>query len=220
MPGTHVLVFAKAPLAGRAKTRLCPPLSPVEAAAVAEACLADTLDAVARCGADRRLLALDGPPGDWLPEGFEVFPQVDGPLDERLTAAWARAGGPGLQIGMDTPQVTGVLLDHGLARLLDRGVDAVLGDAVDGGWWAIGLRAPHDDAFRGVPMSTPTTGRAQRSRLEHLGLRVADLPVLLDLDTAGDALALADQLPGSRTALAVRSAWAHAAGAARSSPDR
>ncbi|MEO5678521.1 MAG: glycosyltransferase, partial [Acidimicrobiales bacterium] len=72
------LVLAKEPVAGRVKTRLCPPLTPAEAAAVAEAALADTLAAVARCGADRLVVALDGAPGPWLPAGFEVIPQRGG----------------------------------------------------------------------------------------------------------------------------------------------
>src|SRR5215213_8649771 len=91
----HVLVVAKAPEPGRSKTRLCPPCSPQEAAAIAEAALADTLEAVAACGVDRRVLALDGPPGPWLPPGFEVIPQVSGSLDVRLCEAWMTAGGPG-----------------------------------------------------------------------------------------------------------------------------
>ena len=72
-------------------------------------------------GADRRLLALDGRPGPWLPAGFEVFAQRGRGLDERLAAAWDSAGGPGLQIGMDTPQVTAGLLDDCLQRLARRG---------------------------------------------------------------------------------------------------
>lgn len=202
----HVLVMAKAPVPGRVKTRLCPPLSPVEAAAVAEAALADTLCAVSRCGADRHLIALEGPPGPWLPSGFEVFPQVEGGLDARLTAAWAIAGGPGLQIGMDTPHVSPDLLDDCLGRLLATGVDAALGRAEDGGWWAIGLRRPHPHAFAGVPMSTPNTGRAQGARLDHLGLRVVDLPVRRDLDTIEDALAIARAHPETRVARAVAAA--------------
>ena len=59
----NLLVMAKAPVAGRVKTRLCPPCTPAEAAAIAEAALADTLDAVAACGAGRRIVALDGEPG-------------------------------------------------------------------------------------------------------------------------------------------------------------
>lgn len=180
----HVLVMAKAPVPGRVKTRLCPPCTPQEAAAVAEAALADTLEAVAGSSAGRRIVALDGLPGPWLPTGFTVVPQVAGGLDRRLAAAWTAAGGPGVQIGMDTPQVTPALLDHALATLDSAG--AALGRAVDGGWWAVALRRPDPRAFLGVPMSTSATGAAQHARLRLLGLDVAELPPLVDLDTVAD----------------------------------
>lgn len=204
-PAAHVLVMAKAPVAGRVKTRLCPPCTPSEAAAVATAALADTLDAVAACAVERRIVALDGEPGPWLPPGFEVVPQVGSTFADRLQAAWDHAGGPGLQIGMDTPQVDAPLLEACLAPLLRAdGPDAVLGPASDGGWWAIGFRSPPAGAFRGVPMSQPTTGRVQRQRLAELGLRVATLPELVDLDDVEAARAVADAAPGTRTALALR----------------
>lgn len=193
MQRTRLLVLAKAPVPGRSKTRLTPPLTDVEAAAVAEAALADTLEAVAACGADRRVLALDGEPGPWLPEGFEVVPQADGTFNERLAAAWAHAGGPGLQIGMDTPQVTPELLTVDFADC-----DAWFGPAADGGFWALGLADPDPDLLRGVPMSTPHTGAAQRRRLD--GLRVRDLPLLRDVDTARDAAAVAGAAPDGRFA--------------------
>jgi glycosyltransferase A (GT-A) superfamily protein (DUF2064 family) len=194
--------MAKAPVAGRVKTRLCPPCTPAEAAAIAEAALADPLDAVAACGAGRRIVALDGAPGPWLPPGFEVIPQVDGGLDRRLAAAWAMAGGAGVQIGMDTPQVTPALLDDALGSL---GLsDAALGLAVDGGWWAIGLRRPDRRVFAGIPMSTAETGAAQRARLRQLGLTVSDLPALVDLDTADDLPAVTTSGGAIRTAAQAR----------------
>ena len=194
--GTVAIVMAKAPVAGRVKTRLCPPLSPAEAAAVAEAALADTCDAVARCSADRRVIALDGTPGPWLPPGFEVVPQRGGPLDERLAAAWDDAGGPGVQVGMDTPQLQAAHLDAALS-LLDRH-DAALGLADDGGWWAIALQRPAPACFLGVPMSTDRTGRAQHDRLVELGLSVAALPTLRDIDDGDDLAAVARAHPRLR----------------------
>lgn len=196
---TVALVLAKAPVPGRVKTRLCPPLSPAEAASVAEAALADTLDAVARCGADRLVVALDGEPGPWLPPGFEVVAQRGDGLDERLAAAWEDVGGPGVQVGMDTPQVLPGHLDHALA-LLDRH-DAALGLARDGGWWAVALRRGHPACFLGVPMSTGSTGQAQLRRLRALGLAVATLPVLRDVDTVEDLRAVAAAHPDLRTSL-------------------
>jgi glycosyltransferase A (GT-A) superfamily protein (DUF2064 family) len=200
----HVLVMAKAPVVGRVKTRLCPPLTLSQAAELAEAALADTLEAVAGSGAARKLLALDGPPGPWLPTGFEVFPQQGAGFAERLAAAWSHANGPGLQIGMDTPQVTASLLDHALERLVAPGTTAVLGPAVDGGWWSIGLRKPDAAVFLDIPMSTPSTGLAQERRLRALGHQLVLLPELRDVDHVEDAGAVADLVPHSRFASAFR----------------
>lgn len=195
---SHVLVMAKAPVPGRVKTRLCPPCTPSEAAAIAEAALADTLRAVAACGAGRRILALDGAPGDWLPPGFHVVDQGGGTLAERLAYAWSLAGGPGVQIGMDTPQVTPRLLNGALAAL--DVAPAALGHAADGGWWAIALRRPDPAVFHRLAMSTSTTGRRQHARLRALGLDVALMPTLVDLDTAGDLPAIVAAAPDTRTA--------------------
>jgi uncharacterized protein len=218
MQPPHILVLAKSPVPGQAKTRLSPPFTPDQAAAIAEAALADTLEAVAACHAPRRIVALDGPPGPWLPPGFELIPQVAGSLNERLAAAWAYAGGPGLQIGMDTPQVTAGLLDASLATVLDGPADTALGLAEDGGWWAIAFRRPHPRAFHGVPMSRADTGSWQRARLRSLGLTVAELPPLRDLDDVVDAQAIAEIIPASNTARALRTHLAPAAQVPEVSP--
>src|SRR5262249_56736908 len=73
--------------------------------------------------------------------------------------------------------------------------DAFLGPAADGVWWSIGLRAPDAAVFVGVPMSTSRTGAAQHARLRSLGLRVARLPELRDVDDFDDALAVAHTAP-------------------------
>ena len=80
MDDRRIVVMVKAPVPGRVKTRLCPPLEPEQAAALALAALEDTLAAAAACAAGRRVVVLDGEPGAWLPAGFEVLPQVEGPL--------------------------------------------------------------------------------------------------------------------------------------------
>jgi len=190
---TTLLVIAKEPRPGRVKTRLTPPFTPREAAALAEASLADTLDVVARTPARRRVLVLEGTPGPWLPPGFEVVRQSPGGLDERLAAAFAGCDGPALLIGMDTPQVTPELLTVDFADC-----DAYFGPAEDGGFWALGLAAPDPALLRGVPMSTPHTGAAQRARLT--GLLVRELPRLRDVDTAHDAELVAKAAPDGRFA--------------------
>ncbi|WP_116248313.1 DUF2064 domain-containing protein [Nocardiopsis sp. FIRDI 009] len=199
-----LLVIAKEPVPGRVKTRLTPEYTPEEAARLAAAALSDTLSTVLSLPARRRVLVLEGRPGPWLPDGgFDVVPQAGGGLDERLAAAFARCSGPTLLLGMDTPQVTAGVLAPVLAADAWTRADAWFGPAEDGGFWALGLAAPDPDLLLGVPMSTARTGRMQRRRLTAAGLRVADLPVLVDVDTAADAVRVARQAPGSRFARAV-----------------
>jgi glycosyltransferase A (GT-A) superfamily protein (DUF2064 family) len=202
--GPHVLVLAKEPRPGRVKTRLCPPYPPEEAAAVAEAALADTLAAVAACGAPRKILALDGEPGPWLPPDFDVIRQRGADFNQRLAAAWNDAGGPGLQLAMDTPQVGAPELDELLTRV-DTG-SAVLGHALDGGWWVIGWRGADPQAmFAGIPMSAAHTGRAQEARILALGLALHRAAPKRDVDTIDDLRTVAREFPQLRTAAVARS---------------
>jgi uncharacterized protein len=197
----QVIVIAKEPLPGRVKTRLTPPFSPAEAALLAEAALTDTLAAVAATPVTRRVLALDGRPGDWLPSGFGVIPQRGGGLDERLAAAFADTHAalplPMVLIGMDTPQVTPGLMADAAGTLVSGEADAVFGPAADGGFWLLGLRRPDWSLLAGVPMSRADTGRRQLGRLTEAGLRVAMVPELTDVDTVAEAKLVAGEVPGS-----------------------
>lgn len=200
----QIVVLAKAPVPGRVKTRLHVAYTPEAAATLADAALRDTLAAVKACRAPRRLVALDGEPGSWANGDFEVVPQADGSFAERLDAAWAHVTGPCVQIGMDTPQVTAELLDDGLDALARPGVDAVLGLALDGGWWALGLREPAPGIFDGVAMSADDTGDQQLAALRRRGLRVHLLATLRDLDRPDDVAAIADAHPHLRVSIRVR----------------
>ncbi len=188
-----LVVIAKEPVPGLVKTRLTPPCTPTAAAQIAEASLADTLSIVAATPAKRRVLALAGRPGRWLPNGFDVVAQVSGTLDVRIAGVLAAVRGPMVLVGMDTPQVTpDLLLACDFAAR-----DAWLGRAEDGGFWALGLTRPAPELVRGVPMSVPHTYTAQLERLEQAGLSVGQLPVLRDVDTWPDALAVADLAPAT-----------------------
>ncbi len=200
-----VIVLAKSPVPGRVKTRLCPPCTPFEAAHIAEAALRDTLVAVTASACSRRVLALDGEPGSWLPPGWRVVPQVRGHLGRRLAGAFAACGGPSVLVGMDTPQLDPAVLETSLRALGESECDAVLGPALDGGYWAIGFARPVRGAFHGVPMSTDRTGAAQAERLDALGLRTTFLPRLRDVDHFADAVAVANETPESHLACAVES---------------
>jgi uncharacterized protein len=200
----QVLVLAKEPVPGRVKTRLTPPFTPCEAAALAEAALTDTLEAVRRTRVIHRVLALAGEPGPWLPDGFDVIPQRGGGLDERIAAAiwdtYTALPVPIVLIGMDTPQVTAGLLESAAEPLARAMADAVFGPSEDGGFWMLGLRRPDPGLTLGVPMSEPFTGRAQLVRLIQAGLRIHMTPELVDVDTLAEAARVARLAPASRFA--------------------
>jgi glycosyltransferase A (GT-A) superfamily protein (DUF2064 family) len=197
-----VLVVAKAPVAGYAKTRLTPPLTPVQAARLAAAALLDTLDAVRACPVTHRVVAFTGDLdaaefGGEIARSladFEVIPQRGPGFAVRLANAHAdtaRAGLPVLQIGMDTPQLGPRVLTHAV-RTLAAGADALLGPATDGGWWGLGLSDPRAARLLAeVPMSTAATGDRTRGVLCAHGYRVGLLPAFTDVDHYADALRVA-----------------------------
>jgi rSAM/selenodomain-associated transferase 1 len=209
MLAAQIVVIAKEPVPGRVKTRLTPPLTPVEAAVLAEAALTDTLAAVTAAPVARRVLALQGAPGRWLPPGFDVIGQRGAGLDERI--AWALTDArvtlpvPVVLIGMDTPQVTPELLAAAAEPLLADAADATFGLAEDGGFWLLGLRKIDPALVHGVPMSQPDTGSRQLARMKRAGLRVKMLPELTDVDTVREAERVAAETPGSAFAACLES---------------
>jgi glycosyltransferase A (GT-A) superfamily protein (DUF2064 family) len=204
MMPTQLLVIAKAPVPGRVKTRLCPPCTPGQAAAVAEAALVDTLAAGRTVPAVRRTLVLSGTYP--VPTGWRSVRQRGAGLGERLANGFADTAMPGVAsvlIGMDTPQVDAARL-AAVVSALDR-ADAAIAPAEDGGWWALALRDPaHALALRVVAMSRPDTGNLTQVALAGLGLSVGQGPTLRDVDTAADAWAVARQVPDGRFGHAVR----------------
>jgi uncharacterized protein len=210
---TTVLVTAKAPVPGLAKTRLAATVGDDAAADLAAAALLDTLTAAeAAAGREHRVAALTGDLRrsaraerlDRALRDWRVVPQRGEGFDQRLAAAHADAGpGPVVQVGMDTPQVTADLLQAVADALA--GDDAVLGPAPDGGWWVLGLRDPaHAEALVGVPMSTAHTYDDTRAALLARGLRVGTTATLRDVDDAADAEAVAAAAPGTLFARAWR----------------
>ncbi len=215
---TVLLVVAKAPVAGFAKTRLAPAVGARHAARLAAAALLDTVECVGAVPDVVPVCALTGDldAAERSAElvaalaDFVVLPQRGADFAARLANAHTDVAGyfPGsavLQVGMDTPQLSPALLTGALTQLMES--DAVLGPAADGGWWALGLRRPSDaDVLRSVPMSRPDTGERTLAALLGLGLRVAQLPVLSDVDTVADAAGVAALVPSSRFAHAFREA--------------
>ena len=195
---TTIVIIAKECLPGRVKTRLHPAVSYEQAAELAAASLADTLQIGTELAAERRILAFDGlvPPPD--SHAFEVIPQSAGDLDARLATVFDAATGPLLLVGMDTPQLR-------VADLADLfpwpdDTDFAFGPARDGGFWALGMREPRGDLIRGVPMSRDDTGVRQLERLMTAGGTIRMLPPLTDVDTIVEAHAVAALAPDTRFA--------------------
>lgn len=205
-PPTRILVVAKAPVAGAAKTRLAATIGNEHAADMAAAALLDTLHTVAAAARATPVLALTG---DLLSAArgaeisaaisdWHVVPQRGDDFAERLASAHADAGTlgpePVLQIGMDTPQLSVADMDDMASALSEAG--AVLGPAEDGGWWLLGLRDPaHAQLLRDVPMSVADTGTATLQALESAGLQVLVGATLRDVDELADAEAVAVVCP-------------------------
>lgn len=210
--GFTVLVMAKAPVPGQVKTRLGAAIGQDRAADLAAAALLDTLEATAASGAAGHLCLA----GDLSRavrrddiaralDGWTVTRQRGDDFATRLVHGHADAGdGVVVQIGMDTPQVTGEVLRAAADTLVDH--DAVLGPALDGGWWALARRDPTvAEVLTRVVMSTSSTCADTEAALVLAGHRVGFTRALTDVDTLADARTVARQVPGAHFARAWRS---------------
>lgn len=206
-----VLVVAKAPVPGLAKTRLAASIGDHAAADVAAASLLDTLDAMAAADVTARVVAMTGDlaaaaRSDEIERrlaDFIVLSQRGDDFAERLANAHADAsvaadGLPVLQIGMDTPQVTADLLERCATALT--GTDSILGMASDGGWWVLGIQSPSSaECLRDVPMSQSDTGVVTLRALQNTEIQVNLVEELADVDVIDDVAAVQRECPpGSR----------------------
>jgi rSAM/selenodomain-associated transferase 2/rSAM/selenodomain-associated transferase 1 len=187
-----LMVFAKAPVPGRVKTRLAAEVGPDEAARIYRELGRRVVDQV-RGGPYRTVVCYDPPEArttvaEWLGgEKLEFRPQAAGSLGERLEAAFRRAfqeTGRAMVIGTDAPGVDAARVKAAL-RALDT-ADLVLGPALDGGYYLLGLGRPTPELFRDIPWSTSEVLAATRSRARALGLTERLLPALRDVDTLED----------------------------------
>lgn len=218
MKGAPVLlVVAKAPVPGLAKTRLAADVGDDAAADLAAASLLDTLTTARASGwpvvvaliGDLAAAARRDAVGPAL-RGCVVMPQRGNTFGERLAMAHsdavrAKPDASGVvQIGTDTPQVT--VEDLTTAQRLLDGNGSVLGPTSDGGWWVLGLR---DDSAASclvdVPMSRDDTCAATDAALRRRGLRPAYANRLTDVDVTKDARQVAAAYPDLLFATAWRS---------------
>lgn len=192
-PPTQLIVMAKAPRPGLAKTRLIPALGPEGAARLARHMLRHTMAAAVQSGVGEVTLCVTPDVHD--PEfvelsrahGVRLSPQGEGDLGQRMARAFAQAlqtGSRALMIGTDAPALDAAMLRQA-AQALDTH-DAVFAPAADGGYALIGLRQFHPQLFDNMPWSTPEVMARTRNVLHALGLRHHELATVHDVDEAQD----------------------------------
>ena len=194
-----LVVFAKQPAPGQVKTRLCPPLTPAQAADLYACMLEDVLDSTLRASAALGLaavLALHPPEAAAAfpaRAGLRCEPQRGADLGARMEHAFARefeAGrGPVLLRGSDSPTLRLETLSAAL-HALERS-DLVICPDRDGGYNLVGLRRPAPGLFS-HPMSTASVLGDTLARSRRAGLTHVCLPAGFDIDTAADLALLAE----------------------------
>ena len=193
-PSAAIIVFAKAPVAGQVKTRLCPPLTPDEAASLHGSLVLDMLE---RCqslkGYDRILAATPSPHHPFfraMEARFKIpiWDQTGEDLGARMASAFKKALGFPYRsvviIGTDIPGINGPLLTAAVKSLQDH--DVVLGPTLDGGYYLIGLRSTVPNLFENMPWSTDQVFALTEQKIRALGLSLEILPQLRDLDRVED----------------------------------
>jgi hypothetical protein len=189
-----VVLFAKAPRPGYVKTRLCPPLTHDEAAALYGAFLRRTV--VPQPDATTYLY---GAPHDalgelraYVPSGVHLRPQVGGDLWARLVACFAELFAAGhdqvLVRNTDSPDLPAARVDEAL--LACRKGRVVLGPDAGGGYYLVALAAPAPALFDLGATPAPGVFAATAARARAAGLEVVTLAAERDVDTYDDLLAM------------------------------
>jgi rSAM/selenodomain-associated transferase 1 len=198
-----LVIFAKAPIPGQVKTRLCPPLTPDEAATLHGSFVLDTLERTKTAAATFQL-----PLDRYLacaPDSTHVFfrimeerqsvrliDQVGDNLGARMNHAFetlfAQQYTRMVIVGSDVPSLPLERYQQALAALESH--DLVLGPALDGGYYLIGLNRPNPDLFTDIPWSTDQVLPRTQAKAGTLGLKTALLAPWRDVDTIDDLQAL------------------------------
>lgn len=189
-------VMAKAPRAGKVKTRLQPPLSPEEAAALNVCFLRDTAENIAVVAADGRARGLIcyTPVGDeaafdgLLPEQFELIAQRGDGFGERLLCAAEDILSCGFRavclIDSDSPTLPASALREAANALEKPGEHVVLGPSADGGYYLIGMKRAEPRLFEGIAWSTERVYAETVERVREAGMELVELVRWYDVDDA------------------------------------
>ena len=205
MSDEHLLIFARYPELGKVKTRLAAGLGAEKALAVYQQLLRHTGAVVAPLRVERTLWLAAAPPAGAAPLWPGITQRLQpavADLGQRMEQAFDAAFAVGARrvviIGTDCPGLSTALLEAAYQAL--HTADVVLGPAVDGGYYLLGLRRPQSALFQGIRWSTDSVRRETLAIARQQGLRVVELPLLQDVDTEQDWLAW--QRAGSGAGLA------------------
>ena len=212
---TALIIFTKAPVAGTSKTRLCPPLTPDEAASLHGSLILDAMEQAQ--GLAGVTLYVAGTPDLAHPffkvlegrYGARLLPQEGEDLGARMSGAMQKVFSLGhrrvILIGTDLPNLTRRHLSEAVNDLGSH--DLVLGPTLDGGYYLIALSRPVPELFSGLAWSTTTVLEETKKKAASLELSVTLLPSLRDLDDLDDLNAFI-KLAGKDKSLSKRTAGA------------
>ncbi len=192
-----ITLFAKAPIAGRVKTRLQPPLTAQQAADLHLAFVLDAWEALKTIPDISLHLYRDEawPNGDEPADRENCGLQHGEDLGARMLHCFdelqARGHNRVLIVGSDSPTLPAAYLEEGLEKLND--ADTVLGPSEDGGYYAVGCRETRPGMFAGVSWSTRSTRAETERAFDREGLRYRELPEWYDIDTEKDLRRLAGE---------------------------
>ncbi len=199
-------VMARAPAPGKVKTRLCPPLSPEQAAEFYECVLRDVLGELIPSARWDTWVAYAERSRDYflqLPEqSMALLPQRGSSLGKRMHAVFVDLCHAGYRqvvlVGSDVPTLKAASAKHACEVLEQDRSDLVLGPADDGGYYLIGLTRPEERLFSGIAWSTASVLKQTLARARELELRVQRVPGAYDVDVAKDMERLRWDMEGSR----------------------
>lgn len=208
--GRALGIFAKQPLPGAVKTRLCPPLSPAEAAEFYRVCLEETVERLTR-GPFTPVLFYAGD-AEYFRRSFAdltLCPQGEGDLGTRMERALQTLLAAGCRgavlVGSDSPDLPLALLEAAFAALEQ--AEAVLAPAGDGGYVLIGERRHHPELFRNISWSSDQVLTQTRQAARAAGVSLTELPGWEDVDDLASLRALLVRSPESATARYARAAF-------------
>ncbi len=196
-------IMAKAPRVGKVKTRLAPPLTLEQSAALNICFLKDTADGLAKVSGAEGMVCYT-PAGDeaafddLLPAKFKLIAQRGDKFGERLLAAaediLACGYGSVCLIDSDSPTVPKAAFEQAVAELAREGDRVVLGPSQDGGYYLIGLKRAHAAVFENITWSTASVCEETIERAREAGIEVVRLPLWYDVDDGATLAILREEL--------------------------